>query len=283
MLHALHVMASRLRHVPLLERQRWLWDTIEPAWQRAFARLTRRRGFLTHVNDDVFLRTYEVGARYERADKHAYEPAVYGEWAAALRPGMCVVDVGAHYGFFSLAAARRVGPGGHVFAFEPSPATVAVLQEHVRLNAWEGRVTVVPMVAGDRDGEVSFFTYGTSMAASLGRANVKDLNPERPKEVREERLPSTTLDTFCRSRGVTPGLLKIDVEGAELLVLRGAAGLLAGARPRVLCEIHPRQMENVGSSLAEFEAFVRQARYTIRPLADPNPMGIFPSWLEPDA
>ncbi len=283
MLHALHVAASRLRHRPLLERQRWLWDAVEPAWQKGFGFLMRRRGFVTHVNDDVFRLDYMVGARYERADKRTYEPEVYAEWAAALRPGVTVLDVGAHYGFFTLAAAKRVGPTGRVFAFEPSSATVAILERHIRMNGWGDRAVAVPLVAGDRDGEVTFFTFGTSMAASLGRANVKELNPERPAEVGEERVAATTLDRFCRERGLTPALLKVDVEGAELLVLRGAAGLLRAARPRVLCEVHPAQMQNVGCRVADFEAFVRDAGYRIRPLAPPNPMGIYPSWLEPDA
>lgn len=283
MFHALHVLGSRLRHIPLLERQRWLWSAIEPAWQRSFALLTGRRGFLTHINDDVFRLDYAVGARYERHDRRTYEPVAYDAWSSAIRSDMTVMDIGAHYGFFSLAAAVRVGPGGRVYAFEAAPETVAVLARHVRLNRFSDRIVVVAKVVHDRVGLVSFFTYGTSMAASLGRANVEDLNPEHPPLAREVILPSTTVDEFCTEHDLTPTLLKIDVEGAELAVVRGAARLLRRARPRVLCEIHPRQMETLGGSLAHFDACLQGCGYRIQPLGEPNSMGIFASWLEPDA
>ena len=77
------------------------------------------------------------------------------------------------------------------------------------------------------------------MAASLSRQNVEVLNPERPTVVTEIKVPSVTIDQFCKAHLTGLDLLKIDVEGAELLVLRGARELLRTAGPRILCEIHP--------------------------------------------
>jgi hypothetical protein len=113
------------------------------------------------------------------------------------------------------------------------------------------------------------------MAASVSRVNVETLNPEvRVAPAREVMVPSVTLDAFCRERRIAPDVIKIDVEGAELRVLRGARAILTTHRPRVLCEVHPRQMENCGSSLAEFNAYLDSVGYVSETLDTPNPIGI---------
>jgi FkbM family methyltransferase len=282
MLHGVHVLGSRLRHTKALERQRWLWDRVEPTWKWAFGRLSRRDGFLTHLNGDVFRLEYEVGARYERADKHAYETLTYGEWTKAIAPGMTTLDIGAHYGFFSLAAAARVGPQGRVYAFEPAPATLAILRGHVRLNRFTDRLIVVPKVVADTVGVVKFYSEGTSMSASLGKRNLEELCPRHPAPgaIDETMVQSTTIDLFGREQGIRPDVIKVDVEGAELLTLRGGRDTLIAFRPRVLCEIHPLQMAHVGHTVDELRQFVDSVNYTIRPLDEPGANRIFHVWLE---
>ncbi|HVT39905.1 MAG TPA: FkbM family methyltransferase [Gemmatimonadaceae bacterium] len=241
--------------------------------------LTRRRGFPTHVNQDVFNLVYDVGARYERSDKHAYEPAIYHEWTGALLPGMTVLDIGAHYGFFSLAAALRVGSEGRVYAFEPAPATLQILRDHVRLNRLDNRMTVVPQVVGDAEGEVKFYFDGTSMSASVGRSNIEELCPQHHDVITETIVPCTTIDAFCRAQSIIPGLIKIDVEGAELLALRGAVETLRNVRPQVLCEIHPLQMMTLGYAVHDLERFLAGVGYTMTRIDQPSPQGIFHAWL----
>ena len=261
--------------MPLLRRQTWLWERVEPYWQAAFTHASKDRGFATHVNGDLFFLEYALGARYDREDHRSYEPLFYKSFVERIRPGMKVADVGAHFGFFSLAAALRVGDGGRVFSFEPSPETAPTLRNNILLNRWDNRVEVVEAAVSATHGLVSFYTYGKSMAASLNRKNVEVLNPERPPTALEVKVPSVTLDQFCRSRGVTLDVLKIDVEGAELLVLQGARELLLRDRPLILCEIHPLQMEQCGGSLQEFEEYIRSVGYRLEALDEPNSAGIF--------
>ena len=173
MLEKLHQIGSRVRHTPVLERQRWLWGTVEPAWQRVFARMSEQQGFSTHINGDTFNLTYEWGSRYDRLDQRSYEPVFYGALAGIVQNGMTVFDVGAHIGILTLAAARRVGPKGRVYALEPSPETARTLERHIALNGWQDRVELVRAVASDLDGTLPFYVSGMSMAASLGRENVK--------------------------------------------------------------------------------------------------------------
>jgi FkbM family methyltransferase len=280
MLETLHRLGSALRHSPLLARQDWLWNAIEPAWQRAFAFATRSQGFEARINGETLRLAYEFAARYDRADKRVYEPSFYAPFAAAVRPGATVFDIGAHIGIFALGAAKRAGESGRVFAFEPSPETAAVLRRHVELNGFERRVEVIPSVVSNRTGTASFYSHHLSMAASLSRANIEDFSPEDlTGGIASAEVPCVTLDEFCERGGVWPSVIKIDVEGAELLVLEGARSLLAGRGDRqglaVFCEIHPLQMKNCGSSLADFRALVSSVGYKMSQLDEPNPAGIF--------
>jgi len=278
----LHRAGSRLRHSPVLERQAWLWTRVEPAWQRAFRVLTGRRGYETEVNGERMRLTYEYGSRYDRlAD---YETDVHDAFLAGVREGMTVLDIGAHVGFFALAAARRVGPAGHVVAFEPAPETVAVLAEHVRLNELQDRVEISRAVVSDRVGEVAFYAFGDSMANSVSRANVEVLSPQTlDGPATQVTVPSVTLDAFCRERGLRPDVIKIDVEGAECAVLAGAGEVMATARPVIMCEVHPAQLEQCGASVDALLELIGRAGYDGVTVDEPNELGIYHLELAPSA
>lgn len=270
-LATLHFMGSRLRRSRAMRRYDWLWAKVAPVWQRAFVRLSRRRGVATYINGDVFRLDHTVGSRYGRHAPRVYEPAFYGAFIASVRPGMRVLDVGAHMGIFTLAAASRVAHG-RVYAFEPSQAAAALLARNIRLNHWEDRAEVVPAAVGDTDGPVRFYASGLTTAASLGKSNVEyPLNRETLESpVRELMVESVTVDRFCERLALMPDVLKIDAEGAELLVLRGARRVLTSGDPVVLCEVHPLQMRECGSSVEELEALVADMGYTLERLDEPN-------------
>jgi FkbM family methyltransferase len=274
-LEALHRSGSRIRNSDLLRRQTWLWRRVEPMWNALFERASIQRGYLTSLNGDKFRLTYEYAARYDRADRGVYEPVFYNAFVREIRPGMQVLDIGGHVGFFTLGAALRAGPAGHVHVFEPTPETVRILERHIELNGWEDRVTVFPGVMADKDGEMTFYTYGTSMASSLSRANTMDLNPERPSQTKSVTVPAITLDSYCHSKGIRPDVIKIDVEGAELLVLQGARAVLASCKPVILCEVHTRHLANCGGSLQQLERFVDELGYGVEPLDTLNQNGTY--------
>lgn len=274
MLERIHRIGAAIRGEP--RGAHWFWDRVEPVWQLAFEGLTRRQGFLTHVNDDVFRLTYAFGSRYDRRGRREYEPVFHREAAGRLKDGMCVFDVGAHVGLFALAAAKRVGPTGSVYAFEPCPETADILDRHIALNGFQGRVKAVRAIVSDVVGVIPFYVRGHSMAASLGRANVDELSADRSRApVRRIDVPSITLDQFCIDRGLKPDLLKIDAEGAELHILRGGQNLLQNNGPLILCEVHPLNMRTCGASLPEFRRFLETAGYELRELDAPGHLDIF--------
>jgi FkbM family methyltransferase len=280
MVERLHRFGSRIRNSSLISKQDWLWRIVEPSWQKTFAWFSRERGFATPINNDVFRLDYAIGSRYARYGQGAYEPSFYRPFVDRIKPGMVVFDIGAHVGLFTLGAAKRVGPTGKVFAFEPAPATFDLLQRQICLNGWRDRIEAVRSVVSDVDATVPFYAHGTSMAASLSRENIEVLNPERlATPAGRYEVSSVSIDGLCSDRKVAPDVVKIDVEGAELRVLRGAGKLLASKRVEILCEIHPQHMINCGSSLAELQCFLGKLGYTIKRLDEPNPMGIFHALL----
>src|SRR5262249_15930416 len=91
----------------------------------------------------------------------------------------------------------------------------------------------------------------------------------------EIQVSSVTLDRFCVERGIRPDVVKIDVEGAELLILKGTRELLQKERFLIFCEVHPPQMENCGSSLPALQVYLESLGYIMEPLDEPNSLGIY--------
>ena len=176
MFEFIYRVGSRIRHAAVLEEQRWLWKIVEPVWQNAFEWVSAGRGYQARVNNDLFRLAYEYGSRYDRHNKHAYEPVVYRALVNEVREGMIVCDIGAHVGLLALAAAKRVGPTGHVFAFEPAPKALATLQRHIRFNGYRDRAEAIGAVVSETDGVIPFYVYRDSMSNSLGRDNLDVLS-----------------------------------------------------------------------------------------------------------
>ncbi len=275
MIEHLHYFGSRLRRSRALRPYDAVWQRLSPAWQRVHG-LLARRGLPTQINQDVFRLSNEIGSRYGRHAPREYEAVFYGAFADVIRPGMTVFDIGAHVGLFTLAAAKRIG-SGRVYAFEPTEASAEAIATHLALNRWQDRAEVVRAVVSDRDGTRSFFTSGTTTAASIARENLESpLNREvLNTPVREVVMPAITIDSFATRIGRSPDVIKIDAEGAEALVLAGARDVLATGRSVILCEVHPQQMRHCGSSMTQLQEIVTAAGYRMDALDAPNDAGAF--------
>lgn len=172
-----------------------------------------------------------------------YELPVQEALAAALRPGDVVLDVGANIGFLTVLAGRLVGPAGRVIAFEPVPANARLVRRNAALNS-QAQVEVIEAAVGDQAGTATLVLARHAGGAALAEAD------RPPDACGELRVALVTLDGWLAANAARlPGpvrLVKIDVEGAEPAVLRGAAGLLAQAGPQVLLEV-----DAPGSAAAE--------------------------------
>jgi FkbM family methyltransferase len=176
-----------------------------------------------------------------------YEPNVGAAIKSNLTPGSTFFDIGANVGWFTLFASKIVGPLGQVYAFEPSPDVYTRLLENVRDLK---NVHTFQYGIGNKDGELEFASQGVSSSASFVEAITeinKHYSPTTP--IRKIRVEIRKIDSLL-PQIKRPDLIKIDVEGFELEVLKGAANLLSQL-PVLIIEIHPLQLKlSNGSTVA---------------------------------
>lgn len=148
-----------------------------------------------------------------------------------LKRGDVVYDLGANVGFFSVLAARFVGPEGKVYAFEPLPACVEKIKKNAALNGFT-QIEAIEAAVSSKVGSAQLYVSGVSAHSSL-----IDATNRRDSDTIEIAL--TTVDEFLRiGERRPPNLVMIDVEGAEIEALRGMHETLEQYRPTVMVEIH---------------------------------------------
>jgi FkbM family methyltransferase len=172
------------------------------------------------------------------------EPQVQKAALEHLRPGMTFYDVGANIGFFSLMAARLVGPQGRVVAFEADPEIAARLRDNLARNHFT-HANVEQKAVWSEAASVSFERVDPNTSPDRGLGHVTP-NGSNPGTITVE---SVSLDEYIASHP-PPDFLKCDVEGAEVAVFQGAGKLLSGKRPIILVEMH--SLENHRTLLAQF-------------------------------
>lgn len=209
-----------------------------------------------------------VPAGYEDHYDRDYEPGIARALERLVVPGATCADVGANLGYFALLMASRSGPTGSVTAFEPSGPNAAALRSSVRLNGLEERVSVVRAAVGDRHGgRIPLYVgrRGGDMEWSTSAEFAQ--RPDRSPRRRDVRVPAVSLDGLL-AEGRRWDVLKVDVEGSEGAVLRGARRLLREARPVVVLEFHrPVGWPAIGELL---EAGYRLESLTGAPLPVPS-------------
>jgi FkbM family methyltransferase len=189
----------------------------------------------------------------------SYEPEVRVQIKRWLSPGGFAVDVGANVGWHALLMATVVGPAGRVFAFEPNDSTRERLNGGIQVNDLH-QVVVDSRALSDRIGMTGFaapqageFWDGTGHMTSAtgdGRGGGS--------------VPCVTLDRFVAERSLDRlDFMKIDVEGWELSVLRGASRTLATLAPAIVFEYDPAYVARCGGSATDLNACLDAANYRL--------------------
>jgi FkbM family methyltransferase len=175
-----------------------------------------------------------------------------------LQPGMTFLDAGANEGVYTVFAAKRLGPSGTVWAFEPSLREAGRLRRNLDLNNLSARV--FPLALADRAGhaEMSVAGYGHEGLNTMGKF-VHEIE-ERGKEI----IQVTRLDDAVSENPLSRlDVIKIDVEGAELKLLQGAAATLRRYRPLLLFEASDRTLRQQGASREELLDYLRSQDYQL--------------------
>ncbi|MQF66927.1 FkbM family methyltransferase [SAR202 cluster bacterium AD-802-F09_MRT_200m] len=187
-----------------------------------------------------------------------YEPPTTRLFEDILKPGMAVIDVGAHVGYYTLLAAKQVGPTGNVFSFEPNQDNHALLLKNVELNGYDN-VVVNNLAVSDRIGASELYLT----ALDSGRHSMFHHGlPERGVAT----VNTTTLDAFLESQGWPHiDLIKIDVEGAEQTVLRGMTRLLeSSGNLKLIIELNPGMLNSAEVDPLQFLELLTSLGLSVR-------------------
>ncbi len=175
-----------------------------------------------------------VDPRYEaQYAAGLHENTILERLAVHLCPGDTFYDVGAHIGFVTLIAARLVGFHGKVFAFEADPENSARTGDHAQMNSLP-QIEVIRSGVWSECTELSFARAADASSRNTGAIAQPGENSDVGQVI---SIPAVTLDRFAEEHRA-PNVIKIDVEGAEGAVLKGAEAVFREAKPILICEIH---------------------------------------------
>jgi FkbM family methyltransferase len=267
--------AQALLSVPLQIRRKYLVNKYRSAFD-AMGRLAR------HAQHDIRISVPEFDGTFTLSPKSAlfqrlmiygaYEPAVSNMFLEHVDPNRDVIDVGANVGFFTVGAACRLQKG-RVLAIEPTAGAFNRLVSNVRDNGVANRVVMEKVLIADTPGIGSVNVVdGKEEYSSLGR--LVHPGAATANGVKEEQVPIVTLDFLVAKHQLAPSLIKIDVEGAEHKVLRGAVETLRRLRPYVMAECSDIMLAQQGSSSIEIRKLLASLGYRIvNPEAPGTPFG----------
>jgi FkbM family methyltransferase len=205
--------------------------------------------------DNASFKYYVDREDYERESMAAFLRAI------ALNPGSTVIDAGANYGAFSLAAAARLGNLGlihKIYAIEPDTRAFGALQRSVKINGFSSLVEPMRLILGDRAGEATLYENARSSADNrshrVGGAGIRVR--------RSYQVPCVTLDSLVESAGEAGDgtfVVKMDIEGNEFRALRGMVTTLRRCRGFVLLFEHcPYLIESAGLDIDEYHRFLER-------------------------
>lgn len=201
-----------------------------------------------------------------------------------VKKGDTVVDVGANIGLFTVNLARAVGPHGHIFAFEPAPGNLVLLEKNIRANGY-GNVTITPKAATQASGKIQLYL------SDFNPGDHRIYNPEEKIKTWDKSsavydklksgkrqavsVDSISLDDFFKDFGKPISLVKIDVQGAEGGVLRGMLGLLKKNKDIVIfTEFWPAGLKMFGITADEFLKTLQGLGFSFFELSEGNPLPI---------
>jgi FkbM family methyltransferase len=206
-----------------------------------------------HLGNDLSRQIYIAGC---------IDPNEFAFLDRYLQPGMTFFDAGANEGIYAVFAAKRVGSGGTVWAFEPSPREFERLRSNLDLNGLDlPNVRLFPLALADRSGRAELTIADDEHAGqnTLGAFAYESVAAAQKHMVDLRRLD----DLVAEQPPARIDVVKLDVEGAELLVLQGAASTLQRYRPIVLFEVSEASLRHQGHRREELLDFLRAQDYSL--------------------
>jgi FkbM family methyltransferase len=194
------------------------------------------------------------------------EAVSYQAFSEAVEPGMVVYDVGAHFGTYSIIALKRSGPEGRVVAYEPHEFTRRYLRKTLEWNDALERTVIRDVCCGATAGIADFYCAPGQAEGMNGLLPVDGFVKETARV--------TTLDRDVRELNLVPDIIKIDVEGAEWDVLRGAEQTLAEYSPTLFLSVHPNALSTLGIDVGDIQGWLAERSYDWKVIARDHEMHV---------
>jgi FkbM family methyltransferase len=185
---------------------------------------------------------------------------------AHLKAGNTAIDIGANFGMHTLLMASQIGPSGRLLAFEPIPENLRLLRRNVALNRFNDRVTIQQAALSDQDVETIEMVVDSDHLEPSASLQTIATQGRETVQVRNLSLDVAAADVSADSNC----FVKLDVEGAELSVLRSGQQFLKTVKPRLLIEVHDYALPQFGDSTEAVYEFLKGFGYTINQISDMN-------------
>lgn len=189
----------------------------------------------------------------------AWEPQSTAILTEHIPNGGVFVDVGAHIGYYTLKGAMKAGSNGKVISVEPNPQTLKILRKNLQSNSFQN-ITLKEVAASDKETTLDFYVV---RGINTGMASISQANAGRSEsDLNIVKVPARPLDAILSELGVSRvDVIKLDIEGAEAIALRGAVGTLRRFRPALLLEWDDPQLRQLGSSTRELAQYLTELGY----------------------
>jgi FkbM family methyltransferase len=234
-----------------------------PMFQRLYARVQSDAVMTVPIplHCTLAVSARDIGVGLPLIIKGAYEPLQTELFLASLHEGDVLWDIGANVGYYAVLAARKVGPSGKVVAFEPDHGNLLLLRDNARMNGC-ANIVIEDKAVSDREGWIAFSSEEYSKGQS---AVILDASSQRYHRVR-----SITLDSFIANEGQEcPTLVKMDIEGAEVLALQGARKAFSRCmRIKLFIEYNPSSIGKLGYDPESMLTLLQELDFEITDIVD---------------
>jgi FkbM family methyltransferase len=190
-----------------------------------------------------------------------WEPEATQFISLKIKSGMTVLDIGADIGYYTLLFAKLVGSKGRVFSFEPIPKAKWYLDKNIEMNGLNN-VRAFNFALFDKAGIACLEDPFTQSKINPSKKTLSENDIQVEMKVFDEWKLKEEIDQI--------DWVKLDVEGAELNVLRGMKSALQSYHPGILIEVHPQQLESFGFSSSAVIEFLSEFGYQIEPVDKPR-------------
>lgn len=235
------------------------------------------RNLATYLVEDPIIRVEEFNGIFAVDVRSAlftrqirdgeYEPKLTAACLKYLEPDRDVLDIGANIGFYSVFFAKKLKTG-RVLSVEPTGKALGRLKKNLLLNEVSGRVKIFEGVVSDRSGTVEIKTIaGKEEYSSIGEMAHPSIASTKWQT---ENVASITMADLVEREHLDPGFIKVDTEGVEHLVFRGAKSVLHRFRPIIVSELSDYLLNRNGTSSQEVIRLIQECDYDIYDPIDPK-------------